>query len=57
MRRQAGKKPYEKPNLTRVRLSVEHSVLQGCNSNLPNLTGEDATLCWVNQTCQKTPTE
>jgi hypothetical protein len=57
MKQQNRKKPYEKPQVTRVRLTVEHSVLQGCHSNLPNQTGADSVLCWVNQLCLKTPAE
>jgi hypothetical protein len=57
MRRPTGKKPYEKPSLTRVRLTVEHNVLQGCHSGLPNQTGEDELSCWVIGLCSKTPAE
>jgi hypothetical protein len=57
MTRQVGKKQYEKPTLTKVRLTVEHSVLQGCRGGYPNKTGEDPYLCWVDQLCLKTPAE
>jgi hypothetical protein len=47
------KKRYEKPSVTRVKLDLEHSVLQACNSNLPNLTGADPVLCWASGLCIK----
>ena len=47
------KKRYEKPSVTAVRLQVEHSVLQGCHSNLPNMTGYDYEACWIEMWCLK----
>jgi hypothetical protein len=57
MKDETVRKRYEKPSVTRVRLSVEHNVLQGCRGGFPNVTGADPTLCWVNQFCLKTPAE
>jgi hypothetical protein len=50
-----GKKRYEKPKLTRVKLSVERSVLQGCRGEWQNITGEDPTECWALELCWKEP--
>jgi len=50
------RKKYEKPSVTRVRLQVEHPVLQACNGYLPNRTGEDPAECWELQFCMKTQT-
>lgn len=53
MRSRDGKRPYEKPLVTRVRLSIEHSVFQQCHSNMANQTGTDLEECWVYQLCMK----
>ncbi len=54
--RRDSRKPYRKPVVTRVKLSVEHNVLQGCHSNLPNPTGApDAEACWTTEFCLKAP--
>jgi hypothetical protein len=50
------KKLYEKPSVTRIRLQIEHSVLQGCNTDLPNRTGYGYEECWFpNEWCLKNP--
>ena len=53
---QTFRKPYEKPRVTRVRLSVEHNVLQGCRATYPNMTGTDVFECFELLLCEKTPT-
>lgn len=56
MRSRDRRKKYEKPSVTRVRLQVEHSVLQGCNTDLPNMTGYGPEACWYpNEYCLKNP--
>ena len=56
MKRRESKKPYKKPEVTRVKLSIEHKVLQGCHSNLPNPTGAlDDETCWTLEFCSKDP--
>jgi hypothetical protein len=58
MKRRTLRRPYDKPSVTRVRLTVEHSVLQGCHSNLPNPTGASGPIaCYITLFCQKTPAE
>jgi len=50
------KKQYEKPTLTRVRLSVEQRVLQSCRSETEfNRTGFEPPSCWEIGECLKTP--
>ena len=53
---QTVKKPYEKPRVTRVRLSVEHNMLQGCHAGLPNMTGFGQFECFELFACEKPPT-
>jgi hypothetical protein len=54
---QKCKKPYEKPLVTRVRLSVEHNVLQGCRGGYSNMSGPwDNFECFELLVCEKTPT-
>ncbi len=49
-----GKKRYEKPTLTQVKLSVERTVLQGCRADFPNVTGASPELCSA-LVCYKVP--
>ena len=53
MRSPDRRKRYEKPSVTRVGLHVEHSVLQGCHSDLPNRTGYLYDTCWTTGECLK----
>jgi hypothetical protein len=50
--KQMFKKPYEKPLVTRVRLKVEQNVLQGCNQELPNMSGSEKVLCYSLLECE-----
>ena len=55
-RRSVEKKPYDKPQVTRVRLVTEENVLQGCRGEFPNKTGEDPVFCYSLSLCEKSPT-
>lgn len=51
--RSVEKKPYDKPQVTKVRLVTEENVLQGCRGIFPNKTGEDDVLCYSLELCEK----
>lgn len=56
MKGDINKKQYEKPIVTRVRLSVEERVLQSCRSETEfNRTGFEPPACWGMSECLKTP--
>lgn len=57
MKGRTGKKPYEKPLATRVRLSVEHMVLQTCRSLAePSMSPYAYPECYINNRCLDKPT-
>jgi hypothetical protein len=51
----SGKKRYEKPTLTQVKLSVGRTVLQGCHGDFQNITGAGYDECYLAELCQKEP--
>ena len=51
--RSVEKKPYDKPQVTRVRLVTDENVLQACRGVMPNKTGEDIVLCYSLELCEK----
>jgi hypothetical protein len=57
MKRQTDKKPYQKPLVTRVRLSVEHNVLQSCRSVAePGMSPYAYPECYIEHYCLDKPT-
>jgi hypothetical protein len=57
MKRKTAKKPYEKPLVTRVRLSVQHNVLQSCrNETEPGMSPYVYPECHLYDLCLTDPT-